>query len=298
LRLCTKTGLGALALLSGVIACSPSDFVTYDDVLGVGDGAGDGDKQTKKVDGSSDAHLVLKTGAALTIAKGALDHNVNIGIERPDDEAAVEFVKALPAIKSAASAPYILTPHGTKFMARVTLELPVVSKHKDRQLVAAYLDDEDDRTWKLLDVPTVSNGKAVVELGHFSVVILLDADSADLDDMPDASLTQRSDGGVVMQDAGAVAEAGSGGEWLDAAQPIEPVPSDSGAPASDGSTGANDGGKLEDAATYRPDASMSDAGYPYDAGYPVDASSYDSGAYDDASAVDAEVQLDTDAALK
>src|SRR5688572_2031593 len=114
------------------MACSPSDFVDYDDLLGVDDGAGDGDKDILKVDGTAEARLSVKTGATLTIPKGAVDRNLEIGLERPDDDKAIDFVKALPEIKSAASAPYILTPHGTKFAQPVTLELPVTEKQQDR----------------------------------------------------------------------------------------------------------------------------------------------------------------------
>src|SRR5688500_2870413 len=126
------------------MACSPSDFVDYDDVLGIDDGAGDGDSQLVKVDGNSEARLSVKTGATLTIPKGAVDRNLEIGLERPDDDKALDFVKALPVIKAAASAPYILTPHGTRFKEPVTLELPVVEKQQGRELVAAYLEDEED----------------------------------------------------------------------------------------------------------------------------------------------------------
>ena len=287
MRLCNKVVVGALLAFGLVMACSPSDFVDYDDVLGIDDGAGAGEKKIVKVDGTSEARLILKTGASLTIPKGAVDRNIDISIERPEDDKAIGFVKALPTIKSAASAPYILTPHGTKFIDRVTLELPVAEKHQDRQLVAAYLEDEEDRDWKVLAIPKVAEGKAVVELGHFSVVILLDADTAGLGALPDSSVrTEPADGGVVADAAGA-------STTLDAEARVDPNPVEY---ADAGSAPVDAGSKLEDAAVpvRPPDSGVAEAGVPFDAG-PLDAGPLDAGTPDAALPPNAAAPLDAGA---
>lgn len=197
----------ALAIALAVGACSLDEIAGDAIDIGVDDGASKGVKDSVQVNGNQEQTLTLETGATLTLPKGAVDHDVTIGVERPSDAKAIEFVETLKSIKAVASAPYVLTPHGTEFAKDVKLEIPVVN-NKGKDLVAAYLKDESDREWKFLDTPVVENDVATVTLKHFSVIVLLDRARAgiEIDEPEDAGSTR--DAGVAEPDAGSDDDAG------------------------------------------------------------------------------------------
>jgi hypothetical protein len=283
----------AVALLAaGLVACSTDDLIDVDGTLDIDDGASEGVAKSLKVDGSSEQKLTLETGASLTVPKGAVDRELTIKVERPSDDKALELVKTLKTDKAVASAPYVLTPHGTQFKNAVTLELPV-AKHEGRELAVAWLEDENDKEWKLLSEARVENDKVKVELGHFSVIVVLDVQMAGLDasvpvsaadagtSTPDAGDDTNEDAGDdpgTRADAGigAAQDAGSTSQPPDAMQPVD---HDAGSKYEDAA-----GSGSSDAATTAPDAYIEYDAYvpdydayvpkydayvpPYDAGLP------------------------------
>lgn len=155
--------------------------------LGVDDGASQGLSSSKMIDGSKDERISLDTGAIVDVPAGAVTKNVKITVERPADNKALKLVEQFKTPGRIVSAPYVLTPHGTTFKEDVKVTLPI-SKGSDKALSVAWLENENDKQWKLLGVPKANNGeKASITLKHFSVLILVegDEDLAPMDDEPD-----------------------------------------------------------------------------------------------------------------
>jgi hypothetical protein len=177
------------------------------------------------------------------LPKGALQGAVEIGIERPADEEAVKLVKPLKDYLAIASAPYVLTPHGTKFKAPVTIEIPV-TKQTDKKLVVGWLENEGDKTWKKLGVPSVKDGVAKIAIDHFSVVILLEEERANLAGDEEAEDTNAADAGSSSGTGPGVGSTSSGS---------------SDAPAPSGYDAASPAGAL--------DAGAGGGSWSYDAGY-------------------------------
>jgi hypothetical protein len=166
----------------------------------IDDGASKGESKSLLVKASEPAELTLKTGAALSIPAGALDKDLEINMKRPPDTEATALVKKVDAEYHVASAPYVLTPHGTTFLKDVEIELPIAKGDKER-LVVGWLEDENDKNWKILGPATVEGNKARIALKHFSVLVLLEATAGQADggEVPDvefdAGRTEDSDGG-------------------------------------------------------------------------------------------------------
>lgn len=289
-----RVALMATALFAaGLVACSTDDLIDADGVLDIDDGASDGLEKSIRVDGSSEKTLELETGATLTVPKGAVDRELTIKVERPSDDKALDLVSTLKSEKAVASAPYVLRPHGTQFKNAVTLEIPV-QKHEGRELAVAWLEDENDKEWKVLAQAQVQDGKVKVELQHFSVIMVLEPVAAGLDasvpasaadagaDAPDAERDpiddkdsgdapgSRADAGVANGGADA-----STNQPQDAAQPIEvdAMPRD---PKYEDASIPYDAGTATstDADIYLPDAYIDYDAYvppPYDAGAGTDA---------------------------
>jgi hypothetical protein len=270
LRRWTGTGWIALFAITATVACSIDDFVEYGGVIGVDDGASEGTFKSVVVDGSQEERIELKTGASITIPEDAVETVVEIGMQRPADEKAVALVKSLKDYQAIVSAPYVLTPHGTKFREPVIIEIPV-NKQTDKKLVVGWLENESDKKWKMLGVPVVKDGVAKLEIDHFSVVILLEEERANLASDEDAG-SNNADAGNTGPGGGAPLDGGNLADPMasaDAAKPAGafdagsgPVPYDAG-PFVD-----------KDGAFFPfpfPDAAASDTGTPsggYDAGAP------------------------------
>lgn len=182
--------------------------------LGIVDGAEKGLTNRVEVDGTSDVKVPLRTGAEIQIPKGAVADRVTIGIERPADEKALGLIEKLARPDRVLSAPYVLTPHGTKFLRDVTVTLPI-AKMGDRNVQVAYLEDEKDTDWEIIGVPKGSGKQASIEIGHFSVLVLIDADGDELEagterdaggNEADTGADPGLDGGVAP-DASATADA-------------------------------------------------------------------------------------------
>ncbi len=146
--------------------------------LGVDDGASEGVSMSLEVTPDKDAVLELPTGAKLAVPKGAVDGAVTLSIARPKDAEALQFVKTVSSTDKVSSAPYVLTPHGTQFKKGVEVTLPVAKDRTSEKLVVAWLKDENDKEWKTLGKPKVKDGVATIEVDHFSVLVLLERDSA------------------------------------------------------------------------------------------------------------------------
>jgi hypothetical protein len=172
-RFSAHAALIALSLVSSS-ACSGELDPGADTELDVRDSASSGDIASKTVDGTQSAVLILKTGATLSIPSGAVTKATRVGLERPPDRAARELIGDLEASRpfAVASAPYILTPHGATFARGVTLTLPVAPGAGNAPLAVLWLEDESDRTWKVLGTPVRRGDRATFQLDHFSVVML------------------------------------------------------------------------------------------------------------------------------
>jgi hypothetical protein len=303
-----KTRVTALAFALAFSACSADDFFDYEGTLPIDDGASKGTKESLKVDGEHEARLELSTGVALTFPKGAVERDVEIGVERPTDSKAIELVQTLKTVKAVASAPYVLTPHGTQFQKDVKLEIPILN-NKGRPLIAAYLKDENDREWKTLDTPVVEGDVAVVTLKHFSVIVLLDLARSGLE-APDAGAF---DAGDDEEDAGteddasaepdadsedAGASAADAGVAFDAASTLDA--GDTTPPVSDASAHVADAGTTQTSDAHTgggPDAQVAnDAGSTPDASAVIDTGTggEPDSAYADASSQDPDSGYDYD----
>jgi hypothetical protein len=188
----------ALFAITMAAACSIDDFVEYGGVIGVDDGASEGVAGSLQVDGAHTAHLELKTGAALDVPKGAVEEQMELSMERPSDQDAIPLVKPLKDYQAIVSLPYVLTPHGTKFRQPVTIGIPI-TKQTDKKLVMAWIEDESDKKWKKLGDPIVKDGVASLAIDHFSVVILLEEDRANLSDTGESGAASQ-DGGQSASD--------------------------------------------------------------------------------------------------
>jgi Low-density lipoprotein receptor domain class A len=249
------------ALLAGLVLIACSDGGGGGGslaALGIDDGASSGLSKSGTASPEKSIKVGLDTGALVEIPAGAVTKDVKVSLERPADGKALELVNRLPkAEERVASAPYVLTPHGTKFQHDVTVKLPL-AKPDARGLAVAWLEDEDDKTWKVLAAPEVEGDKAVVKLRHFSVLLLID-EVWDLE-LDAGTSNAGSDGAASDVDAGGDTEdAESPDEGEDAESMVErdaaAVEIDAGTgedDASDGTPeagGAADGGVRSDAST-------------------------------------------------
>lgn len=170
-------------------ACSDSgggDKVDSLADLGVDDGASRGESTSVTIKRGGEAILKLSTGAEVKIPRGAVeeDAELEIGLKRPPDSEALDLVKRLPANQKIASAPYVVTPHGTKFKLEVTVTLPVAKDRDPKKLKVAWLEDEKDTTWKKIAVPETVDKKATFTVDHFSVLMLVEDDEPFEDEQP------------------------------------------------------------------------------------------------------------------
>jgi Low-density lipoprotein receptor domain class A len=228
-------------------ACSDGGGAASLARLGVDDGASSGLKKTGTVSADKGASIDLETGAKVDIPAGAVTMNLKVSMERPADGKALDLVNRLPkAADRIASAPYVLTPHGSKFQQDVTVTLPI-SKGEAREVSVAWLEDEDDKDWKVLAAAQVEGDKATVKLKHFSVLLLiedtsglahLDAGTGGPDEGPDGV---EGDAGVETRDAA------TPDDRDDAAAMVDPE-SDAGGDELDASTGTPDAAEPADAA--------------------------------------------------
>jgi Low-density lipoprotein receptor domain class A len=203
-------------------ACSDGGGAASLAGLGVDDGASRGLKKTETASADKGATIDLDTGAKVDIPPGAVTKDLKVSMERPADGKALDMVNRLPkAADRVASAPYVLTPHGTKFQQDVTVTLPI-SKGEAREVSVAWLEDEDDQAWKVLSAAQVEGDKATVKLKHFSVLLLIE-DTAGLVHLDAGS--EGSDAGPdgVEGDAGAATrDAAPPDEREDAATMVDP----------------------------------------------------------------------------
>lgn len=227
-------GLGRAAFLSAVLwgGCSLADKINSLADFDFGDGASEGEETSALVGPDDEVTLGLKTGAQISIPKGALDQMLEIGLKRPKDEDAVKLVKGVKAKDKIASAPYVLTPHGTQFKKNVEVTLPVVEGRDKENLVVAWLEDEQDKKWKSLGAPEVSGNKAKIKTPHFSVLVLVERGAVTFDEESDSGAPTDgpprdagSIGGDVETDAGGSGHVDPGpGEVLPDAGPGEVRP--------------------------------------------------------------------------
>ncbi len=126
---------------------------------------------SSQVVGPAGATLELSDGTSLEIPEGALDEDVEIGMELIEDlddsgyEASPDFVDE--PVASVA-----LTPHGTVLAEPVTLTLPFSGSSDE--LVMLRLADEDDTDWEAVNLVTFEDGTASISIAEFSVYSLVE----------------------------------------------------------------------------------------------------------------------------
>ena len=206
--------------------------------LGIDDGASRGESRVVLVRGDSEVNLALSTGASVVLPAGAVKSPVNIGIKRPSDTEAVGLVASVGRNRKIASAPYVVTPHGTTFEKDVKLTLPVANAAAGKRLQVAWLENEQDKNWKVLGPATAVDRKVIVPLKHFSVLVLLEDDGT----------TDSSDAGVDLprEEGGAQPAPEDGGDASDSVED-RPDASSGDDPRLDGGIGVGgdvDGGVL------------------------------------------------------
>ncbi len=155
--------------------------------LGIDDGAALGESTEALVTEDEEAVLSLKTGAQVKIPQGAVTKDVTISLKRPADKEALALVKNLDRKQKIASAPYVITPHGTEFTQDVEVTLPVARGRDANKLKVVWLEDEDTKEWKTLGKPSVADGKATIKVKHFSVFALVEETPDPLPGGTDAS---------------------------------------------------------------------------------------------------------------
>jgi len=229
---------GAVLVMVVCAGCTTADSPDSLAGLGIDDGASRGQSTSALVSAEQGATLELATGARLIVPSGAVDEEVELGLERPADAQAVKLANTVKAGAEIASAPYVLTPHGIEFERDVELTLPIASGRDAKKLVVAWLSDEDDESWQTLGVPETSGDKATFRIKHFSVLILLESDEAadapDLGGDTDASLDAGRDASDAPEPTDGSTEPGrdaSSDASTDAAADAETDPQDAAADA-------------------------------------------------------------------
>ncbi|MDD9941179.1 MAG: hypothetical protein OXU20_09085 [Myxococcales bacterium] len=287
----------ATLVLIASIGCADSDEPTPGERLDFGDGASEGVDVAILVSALEGGQLELSTGAAMSIPAGALDEDLKIGMRRPPDEEAIKLVASIPNMQIVASAPYVLTPHGTQFTSPVELRLPARKGVDLERTMVVYLEDEHDTEWKTLEsFPTFEGNMAIVWLSHFSVLALVEREQG----FDAGARPIGSDGAVTIGNP--FADPPTGG--LDAATRASERDASEDDPTADagardmGSVMPNDAGKTQmnggggDAGAR--DAGV-DGGTTVDGGAEVDAGPADAGASDASvdSGVDGGVVVDS-----
>jgi hypothetical protein len=143
--------------------------------LGIADGASAGEVQTLSVTPDEGGTLELKTGARIVFPAGAVDEALEVTFKRPRDSEALSLVKTVELRHRIASAPYVVTPHGKQFKREVEVVLPVEKERDPRKIKVAWLEDENDKQWKVIATPQIADGKASFRVTHFSVFVLLES---------------------------------------------------------------------------------------------------------------------------
>lgn len=203
LRARSELSLSLFAVLA-LFACSDGGGDSSLAALGVDDGASEGLSKSANASADKGVRIALATGALVEIPAGAVTKDVKVSMERPADGKALDLVNRLPkAADRIASAPYVLTPHGTKFQSDVTIKLPL-SKKDATAVSVAWLEDENDTDWKVLASAEIEGEKAAVKLKHFSVLLLIE-DTSGLPRLDAGSTSTDEDGGEDADDAGAEA---------------------------------------------------------------------------------------------
>lgn len=236
----------ALLLATSGLSCGDDESGDSGPRLPFDDGASRGLSRSLRVTGERDVILVLESGAQVSVPAGAVTKPVTLGIERPRDSRAVPLVMRLPANRRLASAPYVLTPHGTTFTKDVEVRLPIANAAAGKRVEAAVLENEEDPTWEILGPARTAGTSAIVPLKHFSVLVLIEEQFGDVDAGPepesDASFGAEAgtDASVPAQDASA-----DGAAARDAAAPQ----GEAGAAAPDAGRDSGGTGSELDAAT-------------------------------------------------
>ncbi len=213
-RWCWQIGLvAALA----VVGCESDSGRSAESLaeLGIDDGASAGLETSAPVTGKEEVVMELATGARVKIPEGAADTEIVLGLKRPADSVALALIKGLASTDKVASAPYVVTPHGTKFKAEVEVTLPVVKDRDLKKLRVVWLEDEKDTKWKELGVPEVTGKEAVVRVDHFSVLLLVEGEREPSGAQPGYD---DEDGGAGGEDMLAAGDASDGGS-VDASEP-------------------------------------------------------------------------------
>lgn len=160
----------SLLVMMAVLACGDEGKGG----LGIDDGAKTGVSVSMLVTRANGATLVLKTGASVNVPPGAMKSDTMLAVERPADARAVELTRSVPRRYRLASAPYVLTPHGSMFDSNVKISLPVGRTVANNKLRVAWVESESDTNWKIMEQPAISGRAASFDVQHFSVMVLVE----------------------------------------------------------------------------------------------------------------------------
>jgi hypothetical protein len=154
--------------------------------LGISDGAKTGVSVSMLVTRVNGATLTLKTGASVNVPPGAMKADAMLAMERPADARAVELTRSVPSRYRLASAPYVLTPHGSMFDNNVNISLPVGRTVANNKVRVAWIESESDTNWKIMEQPAISGRAATFNVQHFSVMVLVEeAEEGDVSEPSD-----------------------------------------------------------------------------------------------------------------
>jgi hypothetical protein len=142
--------------------------------LGIDDGAKLGESTSMLVTRTSGATMTLKTGASVNVPPGALKSDALLEMKRPPDTRALELTRAVPKRYRLASAPYVLTPHGSMFDQNVNISLPIGRSVKSDKLRVARIENEEDTNWTVMATPNVAGRAATFGVQRFSVLVLVE----------------------------------------------------------------------------------------------------------------------------
>lgn len=126
-----------------------------------GDGVSCSDKPVATL-GTEGGEVSVQGGPSVSVPAGALAEPTTIAISTPESS-------SIDANSQAPDDVYLsdvmtATPHGVQFLIPVTISMPVGPK-----VTRIYRrDDEDDRTWDLIEEVTFADGMAIFEVMSFS----------------------------------------------------------------------------------------------------------------------------------
>ncbi len=125
-----------------------------------------------------DGGVVTLGEASLVIPPGSLLGEIEIGIEKLEPPP----LDVLPGYRYVGDA-YAFTPHGTQFIKPVIVKVPYTVAEEDR-LAILRLDDEEDRSWDVLEGGEFRDNTASYQTQRLSIFVAAQEDPCTEDTAP------------------------------------------------------------------------------------------------------------------